>query len=180
MSVNGNSCGIPQHEWLLVELDDALDALDPMGLVAERPRAHEYQPEIPDLIRMIVADTLTVQGITEVFLRFFGAPLHAVVPMEDVYDCVKDVADRWRAFVDRTSRSWHGPGLLWRSIWVQPVDQGDRAGTWEAAFLESTVGYIKDRFETLEGCTTLDEAVAAALRIDHDYHDELTLYGEEG
>lgn len=178
--MNDSTCSIPEHEWLVIELDDALDSVDPMGLVGNRPRAHEYQPEIPDLVRMIANGTLTPAGVRDVFVRFFSESMCNGEHMVRAHDCVKEVADRWHAYVDRSNRSWHGSGLLWKSISVQPVDEGERAGTWEAVLLHSTVGYIKDRFEQLEGCTTLDQAVQAALGIDHDYYEELTLHGEEG
>ena len=175
--MNETDCGIPEHEWLVIELDDALDDLDPMGLVDDRHRPHEYQPEIPGLIRMIVTDTLTETGVKDLFMRFFGDPLHAAVSMAELHGCVKEVADRWHDLVERTARSWHGEGELWRSIWVQ---QHGVDGTWTATFIGACIGYINDMTETLEGCTSLEEAVAAAQKIDWDYHSEVTLGGEEG
>lgn len=65
-------CSIPFHAWLVVDIDDFLDDLDPLGIVNNRYRPHEYLPEIPDLLFLLATDSISHDNINAVFDKFFG------------------------------------------------------------------------------------------------------------
>ena len=103
--MTNDTCSIPEHEWLTLELDDWLDDIDPMGIVCDRVRPHEYLPEIPDFIRMIVTDTISTQGVEDVWTRYFGHPLgpYASVTTENLVNGLHHYRREWLALLDRIS-----------------------------------------------------------------------------
>ena len=98
------SCTIPEHVWLVLEVDDYMDQVDPMGITAGRDRPHEYFPELPDFIDMIVTDTVTTERIDAVFEKFFGHPLgpFAEVTTENLVNGLTHIRSEWIAYRERT------------------------------------------------------------------------------
>ena len=103
MKARDMNCSIPQHAWLVLRVDDYMDAVDPMNIAEGRYRPHEYSPEIDDFIDMIVNDDITVARMDDVFERFFGHPLgpHAHVTAAQLVRGLHDIRTEWLAYLGR-------------------------------------------------------------------------------
>ena len=95
--------------WLVLKVDDYMDAVDPMGLAEGRYRPHEYSPEIPDFINMILNDTVSVDGINRVFQEYFDHPLgpQAPVTAQQLANGLQHIRGEWLAYLERTERPGH-------------------------------------------------------------------------
>ena len=70
-----DDCNIPFHSNLVLGIDDILNEIDPIRIAEHSPDPHEYAPEIPGLVAMIVGDRVNVESLHEVFTYFFGVDL---------------------------------------------------------------------------------------------------------
>ena len=159
-------CNIREHGWLVLGLDDLLDSCDPVGIVQGRQRAHEYLPEIPDLVSLLVAGEVRNDDVVAVFEKFFGSasPTH----LQEVTDGMNRMRRSWIDLLGRINRTWHGVGLLWSDISLQDFS-GD--GNYFALLQMPTVPGVDHESRTFEGCTSLEDAVQKVLAYDREQFD---------
>lgn len=91
--------------WLVLAVDDFMDGADPMGIADRRHRPHEYSPELPDLINLIVNDSVTIQAIDGVFKEYFGHPLgpNAVSTTAELVEGLSNIRLEWLAYREQLS-----------------------------------------------------------------------------
>ena len=168
------NCDIREHAWLVLELDDFLDCCDPMGNVGERIRAHEYLPEIPDLISLLVAGEAITDDVSAVFEKFFGAGYAPPARMQEITDGINEVRRSWIDLLGRIDRTWNGSGVLWTDISVQDFS-GD--GNYFALLQVATIPGVDHESRTFENCTSLEDAVARVLAYDRERFGEHSASG---
>ena len=156
-------CNIREHEWIVLELDDLLDSCDPVGIVQGRQRAHEYLPEIPDLVSLLVAGEVRNDDVVAVFERFFGSASPA--RLQEVTDGMNRIRRSWIDLLARIDRTWKGSGLLWSDIFLEDFSGN---GNYYALLQVATVPGVDHESRTFEGCTGLDDAVEKVLAYDRE------------
>lgn len=72
-------CNIPHHINLVLAIDDLLTYVDSIGIEPGELNPHEYSPEIPGLIDMVIRDRITREALHAVFEEMFG---EGMVPNE--------------------------------------------------------------------------------------------------
>lgn len=154
-------CNIREHAWLVIELDDFLDRCDPAEMVGHRIRAHEYLPEIPDLISLVVAGEVRDHDVATVFGKF-GLGLSSA-RLQEATDGINEVRRSWLDYLGRIDRSWQGSGLLWSDISLQDFS-GD--GNYSAILQQATIPGVDHESRTFEGCTGPEDAVQKVLAYD--------------
>ena len=163
------TCNIPEHAWLVLGLDDLLDELDPMNLTSERPRAHEYLPEIPDIIGLMVQGEVDTDDVLDVFEGFFGHMNRDNPQMTYVVHRINELRTDWLALLGRIERTWKDSGLLWSDIHISDFAGN---GDYFAMFQDATVPGVDHESRTFENCTGLEDAVEKVLAYDRQRHQE--------
>jgi hypothetical protein len=157
------TCEVPEHAWLVVGLDDILDELNPMNLTSERPRAHEYLPEIPDIIALMVRGKVGADDVLDLFERFFGHVNRDDPQMNHVVHRINRLRTDWLAMLARKERTWAGQGKLWRDIHISDF-AGD--GNYFATLQNAVFPGVPHQTLNVDGCGSLEEAVARVLAHD--------------
>ena len=163
------TCDIPEHAWLVLGLDDLLDELDPMNLTSERPRAHEYLPEIPDIIGLMVQGEVGTDDVLDVFEGFFGHVNRDDPQMSYVVHRINELRTDWLALLGRIERTWKGSGLLWSDIHISDFAGN---GDYFADLQDATVPGVGDESLSFENCTGLEDAVEKILAYDRERYGE--------
>lgn len=163
------TCTIPEHAWLVVGLDDLLDELDPMNMTGERLRAHEYLPEIPDIIRLIVQGEVLVDDVWNIFQSFGGDIPPSDPQLRYTVHRINELRTDWLALLGRIERTWKVAGLLWSDIHISDF-AGD--GNYFAVLQDATVPGVDHESRTFGNCTGLEDAVEQVLAYDRERFEQ--------
>ena len=90
------TCSVPHHVDLVLGVDDILNEVDPIGIGADSPDPHEYSPEIPGLVQMVVENDITESALHRVFEQMFA---EGMVPNElktqTILRGLMELRDKW-------------------------------------------------------------------------------------
>jgi hypothetical protein len=136
-----------------------------MGLMGERLRAHEYLPEIPEIIGLMVRGEVVEGDVLDIFERFFGHVNRGDPQFRNVVQRINAIRSGWLEMLTRQERTWTGSGLLWRDIHISDF-AGDR--NYFAILQDATVPGVDHESRMFGNCTGLDDAVEKVLAYDRE------------